>query len=127
MNTYLFSAGLLTALLAVAHSVIGEILIMIPLHKMQKAEGLPAVRGSVQRTKSTLRFTWHVTGVLGLGISFILFYYAGFAELSVEQTLVLKALSLTFLASFIVSIIGSRAKHPAWAVFAIVSVLTWPY
>jgi hypothetical protein len=95
---------------------------LIPL---QKAQGLPPVRGSVQTTKATLRFTWHVTSVLGIGIAAILFYYAEFTEFNSEQIYILRILSLTFLASFIVAIVGSKAKHPSWIVFIVVSILLW--
>ena len=122
MNVYLIISGILTALMAIVHSVVGEILILIPL---QKAEGLPAVRGSVRTTRSTLRFTWHVTSVFGIGIAFIFFYYSRFTEFNSEQIYILRTLSLTFLASFVVAIVGSRARHPSWAVFIFVSILTW--
>jgi len=122
MNTYLILSGFLTALMSIVHSIVGELLILIPL---QKAQGLPAVRGSVHATRSTLRFTWHITSVLGLGIAFIFFYFARLTELNSEQIVILRILSLTFLASFVVAIVGSRARHPSWMVFLIVSILTW--
>lgn len=56
--------------MVIAHSVVGKILILIPI---QKTEGLPAVRGSVRNTRSMPRFAWHVTSVLGIGIACILF------------------------------------------------------
>ena len=122
MNTYLVASGILTILMAIAHTVAGEMLILIPL---QKAEGLPAVRGSIRTTKATLRFTWHVTSVFGIGIAFIFFYYSGLTEFNPEQIYILRILSLTFLVSFVVAIVGSRARHPSWAVFIFVSILTW--
>ena len=122
LNTYLVIAGFLTILLSIAHTIIGEILILIPL---QKAEGLPAVRGSVSTTKRTLRFTWHITSVLGIGIAFLLFHYAKFAELTPDHRYVLSIMSLTFFVSFVVSLVGSKARHPSWIVFLIVSILIW--
>jgi hypothetical protein len=122
MNTYLLTSGILTIVLCVAHSVIGEMSIINPI---QKIEVLPAVRGSIRMTKRTLRFAWHVTSVLGLGVATILIYYSRFTILDPDQAFVVKVLSLTFFLSFIVSLIGSRAKHPAWIVFLISSLLTW--
>jgi hypothetical protein len=122
LNTYLVISGILTVLLSIAHTIIGEILILIP---MQKSEGIPAVRGSVATTKRTLRFTWHITSVLGIGIAFLLFHYAKFAALTPDHVYVLRILSLTFLVSFVVSIVGSKARHPSWVVFLIVSILIW--
>jgi hypothetical protein len=122
LNTYLLISGILAILLSVAHSIIGEVLILIP---MQKSEGIPAVRGSIRTTKRTLRFTWHITSVLGVGIAFLLFHYAKFAAPTPDHVYVLRVLSLTFFASFVVSIVGSRARHPSWMVFLIVSILIW--
>lgn len=122
MNVYLIISASLTALMALVHSVVGELLILIPL---QKAKGLPAVRGSVRVTKSTLRFTWHITSVLGLGLGIIFFYYARFTEFNSEQTFILRTLSLTYAASFLVALVGSRGRHPSWAVFLLVAILTW--
>ncbi|MEW6736361.1 MAG: hypothetical protein AB1489_34030 [Acidobacteriota bacterium] len=122
MNVYLVISGILTILMAIAHTVMGEILILIPL---QKTQGLPAIMGSVRTTRETLRFAWHVTSVLGIGIAFIFFYYASFTQFNLEQIYILRTLSVTFLASFVVAIIGSRAKHPSWIVFIVVSILIW--
>ena len=122
MNTYLVISGILSILLSIAHTIIGEILILIP---MQNAEGIPAVRGSTRTTKRTLRFTWHITSALGIGIGFLLFHYAKFTELTLDHVYVLRILSLTFLASFVVSVVGSRARHPSWIVFLITSILIW--
>ena len=63
--------------------------------------------------------------MFGIGIAFIFFYYSRFTEFNSEQIYILRTLSLTFFASFIVAIVGSRARHPSWAVFIIVSILTW--
>ncbi len=121
MNIYLFVSGILTILLSIAHSIIGEVLILIP---MQKSAGIPAVRGSIHTTKRTLRFTWHITSVLGIGIAFLLLHYAKFVALTPEHIYVLTVLSATFFASFVVSVIGSKARHALGGVL-IVSILIW--
>jgi hypothetical protein len=122
MNYYLLISGVLTIFMGIAHSIIGEALILRPL---QKTDGLPAVRGSVRATKSTLRFTWHVTSVFGFGSSIILLYYCSRQEFSADQIFVLRILSLTNFVSFLVAIIGSGGRHLSWLVFIFVSVLTW--
>lgn len=122
MNTYLVVSGVLTAVLAIAHSIVGELRILIPL---EKVADLPAVGGSVRQTRRTLRFAWHVTSVFGLGFAAILLRYAQFGEFDTEQVRLLRILSATFAASFLVAIVGSRGKHPAWIVFLIVAGLTW--
>lgn len=122
MNTYLLISGALLALTAVVHSAVGEKLLLIPL---QKVDGLPTVGGSTRVAKETLRFAWHVTSVLGIGIAVILVYYASVPKLAPDQIYVLRVLSLTCQASFVVAIVGSRARHPSWIVFLLVSILIW--
>jgi len=122
LNTYLLISSALLALTAVVHSVVGEKLLLIPL---QKVDGLPAVGGSTRVARETLRFAWHVTSVLGIGIAVILFYYASVPKLAPDQIYVVRVLSLTCQASFVVAIVGSRARHPSWIVFLLVSILIW--
>ena len=122
MNAYLASASLITVLTAVVHTVLGERLIIGPL---QESTDLPAVRGSAGFTKRTLRFAWHVTSVLGIGIAGVLFYYASIEELQPDQVAVLTIIAATLFVSFVVSLIGSRGRHPAWILFLAAAILTW--
>jgi len=122
MNNYLLISGILLCIMCIAHTVLGEKLIISPI---QKTPGLPAVGGSIRLTKLTLRFAWHVTTVLGLGTAMILFYYCNEQVLAKDQIFVIRVLSVTFFVSFLVSIIGSRARHPAWIIFIVITVLTW--
>jgi hypothetical protein len=62
--------------------------------------------------------------VAGAWIAAIQFYYATFAVFNVEQVVVLKILVVTLALCFIVSIIGSRGRHPAWVAFFIAAVMT---
>jgi len=122
MNVYLLISGALTVLTAAVHTIAGEILIISPL---MKSRDLPTVRGSVWFVRKTLRFAWHLTTVLGLGIAAILFYYAGMETLSGDQIVVVKILSATLFGGFLVSVIGARGRHPSWIVLLIASILTW--
>ena len=120
MNGYLVTASMLTVLMALVHSVVGEILILIPLHKREGRSG-----GRGLTTRAVLRFTWHILSVLGLGMAVILWHYSRFAALTADQIAVLRILALTFLVSFGIALAGSRARHPSWAVFLAVAGLTW--
>lgn len=121
MNAYLLTASLLIVATAVVHSVLGELWIIGKLDP----RGLPALRGSRAATRRTLRFTWHVTSVLGLGIAAVVLYLASVERLTAEQTAVLRVISVTLFASFLVAIVGSRGRHPSWLVFLIVAGLVW--
>jgi hypothetical protein len=103
------------------HSIAGEHSIIGPL---QKSDTLPKAGGSMRFTKNTLRLAWHITSLLGLGIAALLFYYSTFALFDADQTIVLKIMTVTFSFCFILSLLGSRGKHPAWIAFLIASLLT---
>jgi hypothetical protein len=120
MNGYLVAASVLTGLMCLAHSVLGEIFILIPLHRREGRSGRSGLT-----TREVLRFTWHILSVLGLGMAVILWYYARFTALSSDQIAVLRILALTCLVSFGIALAGSRARHPSWAVFLAVAGLTW--
>ncbi|HYF66436.1 MAG TPA: hypothetical protein VD886_26645 [Herpetosiphonaceae bacterium] len=122
MNTYLIIAGVLTALMALVHSVLGERMILLPLPRREDGPG----RGGLSRgMRSTLRFTWHLTSVLGGGIAALFFHYGRMDALAADQAAVLTILAITFLISFLVALVGSRGRHPSWAVFLIVALLVW--
>lgn len=122
MNLYWLMSAFILSIMAVVHSIQGEKLIFRRLHNL---DGLPAVRGSAANTKTTLRFTWHVLSVLGIGSAAILYYYAQFAALTSVQIVVVKIFAVTFFASFIVALIGSHGRHASWVGFLIVSALCW--
>ena len=108
--------------MAVVHSWMGEKLLIGPL---QNNPHLPVIRGNPKAAPSTLRFTWHVTSVFGLGFAGVLFYYANNPQLVLTAALPLKVLAVTFLVSGFVAIIGSKGRHLSWLVFWVMAVLIW--
>ncbi len=118
----LIISAILTLIMSIVHSALGELWILRPL---QQSADLPALQGSRSATRRTLRFTWHITSVLGIGISAILFYFATLPELTSSETTILKIFSATYLISFAVAIVGSKGRHPSWAVFLIVGILLY--
>ena len=115
-------SAILTVLMGIVHSLLGERWIFSPLRNKWD---LPALQGSVSATKRTLRFTWHITTVLGFGIAAILFSYASLPSLGPEQLLVLRILAISYLVSFVVALVGSKGRHPSWIVFLVVGVLLY--
>lgn len=69
MHSYLMVAGLLTVLMALAHSIFGEQLILRPLARQIQT----TPNRLLQSRLPTLRFTWHITSVLGLGMAWLFF------------------------------------------------------
>lgn len=95
MEWALLLAAALACGIAVAHSYLGERYLLI---RVFRREGLPKLFGSETYTKRVLRFAWHITSIAWIGLAAALFADA--------RTVV----SLTFLASAIVSFAGVARK-----------------
>lgn len=113
MNGWLWIAVVLISLLGIAHSLLGERYI---LTRLFRRTDLPKVLGSEEFTKRTLRFAWHLTSVAWWGLAALI---VSVATGSRETTL--HVLAFTALLSGVVSLVGARARHLSWIVFAAVS------
>jgi hypothetical protein len=120
MNTPLVVAAALILALGLVHSVLGERYIMIRL--LRRAD-LPRLFGSDLFTRRTLRFAWHLTTVVWFGIGAMLLQLARGAPLGPAE--LAGILAVTSAASAVVALVGSRGRHPAWAVFLAIGALAW--
>jgi hypothetical protein len=121
MNVMLLVAGLLSGMIGIAHSVLGEKLVLGPLFARGE---VPKLLGSTAFARRTLRFTWHLTTVLLLGIGAAAMALS-LAPLNPQSTCTIQVLAITFAACSLLSLIGARAKHFSWWVFLIIAVLLW--
>lgn len=119
MRGLLLVAAALLALIALAHSVLGERYILVRLFRR---EGLPRLFGSDGFTRRTLRFAWHLTSVAWLGFAALLALQARAPE---SDGALLAVVVATFLAHAAITALASRGKHFAWPVFLAVAVLCW--
>ncbi len=121
MNIYLALAGCLAILVGLAHSIVGEWLLIGRLTR----EGLPPLAGSQEFARRTLRFSWHLTTVLGLGFAAILLRLSWASSPGPDVGFIETATALSCLATSLLALIISRGKHPAWLALLGVAVLTW--
>ena len=134
MNAYFAAAGGLAFILALVHTVLGELLILRRLSK----EGLPplapfsliearymGLTGSTELTRRTLRLTWHLTSVLGVGFAAILLWLSLPSSAGNDLVFVQATMALSSLACSLVALCCSKGKHPAWAAFLAIAILTW--
>jgi hypothetical protein len=121
MNVYFALASGLGLILGLSHSVLGELLLISRLTNA----GLPAVGGSTDFARRTLRFSWHLPTVLGLGLTAILLWLSLQPSPGTELAFVERALALSFAACWLVVLLISRGKHPGWVAFLALAVLTW--
>jgi len=121
MKVMLLFAGVLSALIGIAHSVLGEKLVLGPLFERGD---VPKLLGSTSFARHTLRFTWHLTTVLLLGICAVVVVFS-LSPSYPQSACIIRVLAATFAVCSLLSLIGARAKHFSWWVFLIIAVLLW--
>ena len=120
MSTLLLVAVVLAALLATAHSYLGERYILIRLFRR---EDLPSLLGSTMFTKRTLRLGWHLTSVAWIGFAGLLAALAS-SPAGAGRTEA-HVIAGTFAASGALALVGSRGRHLSWIVFFVIAALVW--
>jgi hypothetical protein len=118
MNVQLAIAALLSAMLAIGHSWLGERLILQPILGL---DDLPKLSGSRRGMQKIVRFAWHITSVYFVAVAAILLY---FSRTSAEPA-VIKIISVTNIVCAVVTIAVSRGRHYAWVVFLAIGILSW--
>ncbi|MEX1078335.1 MAG: hypothetical protein WED09_04430 [Homoserinimonas sp.] len=104
----LIVAGVLVGALGIAHSVLGERHIIGWLLRHE----LPVIAGSTTFAARTIRFAWHVTSVLFLGLGVVLVLIA----VQASEQLVLTALGSSLIASGLLPLWFTRGRHLSWIV-----------
>ncbi len=120
MNTYFLVSAILTFLMALSHSVLGERFFLIRLFKRETPENI----GNEQFLNRTTRTAWHLTAIAWCGIAAILVVLS-FRSLDSTGIVISKIISVLFLISGLVSIIGSHGRHLSWIIFLLISLLVW--
>jgi len=124
MNLYFLTAGILTVLLGIIHSILGEKLIF---QRLSQADPIPSPWNktlSGQRMRS-IRSSWHLVSFFGWGIAAILLRMS-FPATAGEYVIFAKnTFVVTFFITAIYWFIGTRGKHPAWIILLLIGVLTW--
>jgi hypothetical protein len=118
MNAMLMIAAGLTAAIAVAHSALGEKLVLGPL----LASDVPKLGGSSRFMRRTVRYAWHLTSLWGFAFAGLLLWYA---RDTAPHASAVRLLSVAFLASALVSAVMTRGKHFSWFVFLVIGLLAW--
>lgn len=116
----LVAAGL-AVLLAVAHSWLGERYILVRLFRRGD---LPRLFGGVDFTRRTLRFAWHITTIAWLGLAGVMAWMATVPEMR-GQAEGRRIIAVTFAASGLIALVGSRGRHLSWIVFFAIAALVW--
>ncbi len=118
MSILLYTAAILTFIIGITHSVLGERYI---LTRLFKRDNLPKLFGSTTFTTQTLRFAWHITTIAWWGFAVILILLA---ENQFSFRNISMVIAFTFLISGIISLVASKGKHYSWLVFLLIGGLS---
>ena len=118
MNYFFISSACLLVIVALIHSILGEKLIIGPVLK----QPLPHIFGNDFLTKRTLRFAWHLTTVVWLGIACILIYFSR-QPVTATEVIVLKIIAAVFILSCLITLMASKGRHFAWWAFLAIGIL----
>jgi hypothetical protein len=133
MNAYFVAAAVLIVLLVLAHSVIGELLLISRLSSSHLPRLAPfalfeapklGLVGNPDLALATLRFTWHLASVLGLAFSAILLWLS----LSGPRTdlgFLQQTMAISFGVCSLIVLLCTQGRHPGWVAFAAIAILTW--
>lgn len=114
----LFASSALTVLLGVAHSALGERLIVQPILRLQ---GLPVVLGGTARTKGVIRYAWHLLSLTWWGLAGLMAYMAAVPATLSEPFLWMVV--IVFGLSGAIVLAASRGRHMAWVLFLTAATL----
>jgi hypothetical protein len=120
MSSSLIAAAILAVAIGIAHSWLGERFIIV---RLLRRDNLPALFGDDTFTGHTLRFAWHLTTVAWWGLAAILGLLAGALPAIPVGQGVLLVIGLTFLASAVLAVVLTRARHLSWPVFLAIAIL----
>ncbi|HLE83661.1 MAG TPA: hypothetical protein VJG13_04920 [Thermoanaerobaculia bacterium] len=119
MSPLLAAGAVLAFGIGLAHSVLGERYILIRLFRRRD---LPKLFGADTFTRRTLRFAWHLTTIAWWGFAAQM---ALASRAPVAESPLLQAIAGTFLASALLGLAVTRARHLAWPVFLAIAACAW--
>ena len=106
-------AAILTVMIGLVHSWLGEVRLIGPLVSQNTRTGMLANSRFARRT---LRFAWHLTTLAWWGFAAILIWLAS-SPVNEQSRATLMIISSLFLVTGLVTLITSRGRHLAWPVF----------
>lgn len=115
---YLAAIGAVVA--GIAHSYLGERRIF---PKLLASENLPRLRGSLDFTRSILRWAWHLTSLAWIAFAYLLFIVG--AGHTPDAVTLSRIIAVFFGLTGFVAFATTRGRHVAWPLFALVALASW--
>ncbi len=119
MNLSLAIAGGLTLLLSLAHSILGERMVLRRLMGWD-GRGADGARVLSEQQRRVLWASWHLVTVFGFGFAALLATASRSGSFAGAQSI----LAVTFIGAAIHWLVATRGRHPAYVVLLIIAALT---
>lgn len=120
MNLWFVTAAVIATAIGLLHSFLGERLVLGPLSRL---DTLPKLIGSRRFMIRVLRFAWHITTILLVGMAAIGILIA--RPGTIDTGPIVTVLAVTYLVCAAVALIGSRGRHFSWMLFLAAGLLMW--
>jgi len=119
---YILIAGVLSILLGIVHSFLGEFLIF--KNKRKKGSIIPSTSSDTlkERHLRIIWATWHLATFFGSCIGVVLIKMA-FQEQTVFMIFILQSITYTMFAAALLVLLGTKGKHPGWIVLLAIGIL----
>jgi hypothetical protein len=122
MNITLFAAGILSIIVGLVHSILGEFLIF---KKLRDGTVIPTMATAPLREKNIriLWATWHIASFFGwaLGAMLIKISISGFSD----SAIIVQYTGVAMFLAGILVLISTKARHPGWVGLCGVAILCW--
>jgi hypothetical protein len=122
MNLYFLAAGILTFLVGLVHSVLGERMIF---RRMRQQDIIPTHGGDVLREGHVriMWASWHLVSLMGWGLAAMLMWLAFSPLAQATRNAIATMTMAAMLASSALVLLATKGRHPGWVGLLGVAVL----
>lgn len=118
MNMLFVAAAVFLIAISLAHSLLGERLMLLPLFQKTSVE----LSHKKPYMKPMLRFAWHITTIAWWGLTLVIIDFAGIEN---PSHLTVHAIAATSIVTALIIFCFSRRRHFAWIVFLAIAGYLW--
>ena len=118
MNIFFICAAVFLFTIGLAHSYLGESLLLMPLFKEKSV----LLFREKPYMKKILRFAWHITTIAWWGLALVI---VDLAKIKNPSLLSIHSIAVASLITGMLILYFSRGRHLAWFVFIAISGCLW--